>query len=203
METDQWQTRQVCYVICICVSPLSSSLLIPVSLSSPSVRTKAELDQEAVISGNLATETNLIVLDLLETIVQVRMRSFINHSGNHHNTEKMIEWILSYIQSIFLLQTGIEAIWWVPSGSISSFFHLSHVQAVPLAECKDNVIGGVLKVLLHSLTCNQSTTFLSHTFSTLRALVVKVFSFWCVFGCTYFRRRCVWDGGVYMNAICV
>uniref|UniRef100_A0A7N8YPF9 Dedicator of cytokinesis 8 n=1 Tax=Mastacembelus armatus TaxID=205130 RepID=A0A7N8YPF9_9TELE len=78
-------------------------------------KTKAELDQEAVISGNLATETNLIVLDLLETIVQ----------------------------------------------------------AVPLAECKDNVVGGVLKVLLHSLTCNQSTTFLSHTFSTLRAVVVK------------------------------
>ncbi|XP_069555622.1 dedicator of cytokinesis protein 8 isoform X2 [Brachyistius frenatus] len=78
-------------------------------------KTKAELDQEAVISGNLATETNLIVLDLLETIVQ----------------------------------------------------------AVPLADCKDSVVGGVLKVLLHSLTCNQSTTFLSHTFSTLRALVVK------------------------------
>uniref|UniRef100_A0A7N6AP65 Dedicator of cytokinesis 8 n=1 Tax=Anabas testudineus TaxID=64144 RepID=A0A7N6AP65_ANATE len=78
-------------------------------------KTKAELDQEALISGNLATETNLIVLDLLEIIVQ----------------------------------------------------------AVPLAECKDNVIGGVLKVLLHSLTCSQSTTFLSHTFSTLRALVVK------------------------------
>uniref|UniRef100_A0A4W6C3U8 Dedicator of cytokinesis 8 n=1 Tax=Lates calcarifer TaxID=8187 RepID=A0A4W6C3U8_LATCA len=78
-------------------------------------KTKAELDQEALISGNLATETNLIVLDLLETIIQ----------------------------------------------------------AVPLAECKDSVIGGVLKVLLHSLTCNQSTTFLSHTFSTLRAVVVK------------------------------
>ncbi|KAK2837136.1 hypothetical protein Q5P01_014348 [Channa striata] len=78
-------------------------------------KTKAELDQEALISGNLATESNLIVLDLLETIVQ----------------------------------------------------------AVPLADCKDSVIGGVLKVLLHSLTCNQSTTFLSHTFSTLRSLVVK------------------------------
>ncbi|XP_058491791.1 dedicator of cytokinesis protein 8 isoform X1 [Solea solea] len=78
-------------------------------------KTKAELDQEALISGNLATETNLIVLDLLETIVQ----------------------------------------------------------ALPLADCKDSVVGGVLKVLLHSLTCNQSTSFLSHTFSTLRALVVK------------------------------
>ena len=35
------------------------------------VRSKAELDQEAVISGNLATEANLIVLDLLEVIIQV------------------------------------------------------------------------------------------------------------------------------------
>uniref|UniRef100_A0A672S024 Dedicator of cytokinesis 8 n=1 Tax=Sinocyclocheilus grahami TaxID=75366 RepID=A0A672S024_SINGR len=84
-------------------------------------KSKAELDQEAIISGNLATETNLIVLDLLEMIVQ----------------------------------------------------------AVPLADCKDNVVGGVLKVLLHSLTCNQSTTFLSHCFSTLRALIVKVLTF-CV-----------------------
>ncbi|XDV48898.1 hypothetical protein PO909_018249 [Leuciscus waleckii] len=78
-------------------------------------KSKAELDQEAIICGNLATETNLIVLDLLEMIVQ----------------------------------------------------------AVPLADCKDNVVGGVLKVLLHSLTCNQSTTYLSHCFSTLRALIVK------------------------------
>ncbi|XP_026125842.1 dedicator of cytokinesis protein 8 isoform X3 [Carassius auratus] len=78
-------------------------------------KSKAELDQEAIISGNLATETNLIVLDLLEMIVQ----------------------------------------------------------AVPLADCKDNVVGGVLKVLLHSLTCNQSTSFLSHCFSTIRALIVK------------------------------
>uniref|UniRef100_A0A672HIZ2 Dedicator of cytokinesis 8 n=1 Tax=Salarias fasciatus TaxID=181472 RepID=A0A672HIZ2_SALFA len=82
-------------------------------------KTKAELDQEALISGNLATETNLIVLDLLETIVQVRKCTVILTSENRL------------------------------------------------------VVGGVLKVLLHSLTCNQSTTFLTHTFSTLRALVVK------------------------------
>ncbi|XP_046904602.1 dedicator of cytokinesis protein 8 isoform X2 [Hypomesus transpacificus] len=78
-------------------------------------KTKAELDQEAMISGNLATEANLIVLDLLETIVQ----------------------------------------------------------AIPLSDNKDSVVGGVLRVLLHCLSCNQSTTFLSHCFSTLRALVVK------------------------------
>uniref|UniRef100_A0A8B9K1N1 Dedicator of cytokinesis 8 n=1 Tax=Astyanax mexicanus TaxID=7994 RepID=A0A8B9K1N1_ASTMX len=78
-------------------------------------KSKAELDQEAIISGNLATEANLIVLDLLEVIVQ----------------------------------------------------------AVPLSDCKDNAVGGVLRVLLHSLICNQSTTYLSHCFSTIRALIVK------------------------------
>lgn len=78
-------------------------------------KSKAELDQEAIISGNLATEANLIVLDLLEIIVQ----------------------------------------------------------AVPLSDCKDNAVGGVLRVLLHSLICNQSTTYLSHCFSTIRALIVK------------------------------
>ena len=45
---------------------------------------------------------------------------------------------------------------------------------MPLADCKDNVTGGVLKVLLHCLTCNQSSSFLSHAFSTLRALLIKV-----------------------------
>lgn len=35
-------------------------------------RTKAELDQEALISGNLATEANLIILDMQENIIQVR-----------------------------------------------------------------------------------------------------------------------------------
>uniref|UniRef100_A0A8D0CCC9 Dedicator of cytokinesis 8 n=1 Tax=Scleropages formosus TaxID=113540 RepID=A0A8D0CCC9_SCLFO len=78
-------------------------------------KTKAELDQEALISGNLATEANLIVLDLLEIILQ----------------------------------------------------------GVSMVDCKDNALGGVLRVLLHCISCNQSTTFLSHCFSTLRALIVK------------------------------
>lgn len=34
-------------------------------------RSKAELDQEALISGNLATEANLIILDMQENIIQV------------------------------------------------------------------------------------------------------------------------------------
>lgn len=45
-------------------------------LSPSSIRTKAELDQEALISGNLATECNVIVLDMLETIVQVKYRLY-------------------------------------------------------------------------------------------------------------------------------
>lgn len=55
--------------------PLSShSFVFPAMIlcfDLTSIRTKAELDQEALISGNLATESNLIVLDMLETIIQV------------------------------------------------------------------------------------------------------------------------------------
>uniref|UniRef100_A0A8B9I9Y7 Dedicator of cytokinesis 8 n=1 Tax=Anser brachyrhynchus TaxID=132585 RepID=A0A8B9I9Y7_9AVES len=77
--------------------------------------TKAELDQEALISGNLATEANLIILDMQENIIQ------------------------------------------------ASF----------AAECRDNLLGGVLKVLVNSLGCDQSTTYLTHCFATLRALIAK------------------------------
>ncbi|RMC16389.1 hypothetical protein DUI87_06716 [Hirundo rustica rustica] len=78
-------------------------------------RTKAELDQEALISGNLATEANLIILDMQENIIQ------------------------------------------------ASF----------AAECRDNLLGGVLKVLVNSLGYDQSTTYLTHCFATLRALIAK------------------------------
>ncbi|KGL80696.1 Dedicator of cytokinesis protein 8, partial [Tinamus guttatus] len=78
-------------------------------------KTKAELDQEALISGNLATEANLIILDMQENIIQ------------------------------------------------ASF----------AAECRDNLLGGVLKVLVNSLGCDQSTTYLTHCFGTLRALIAK------------------------------
>uniref|UniRef100_A0A674JM19 Dedicator of cytokinesis 8 n=1 Tax=Terrapene triunguis TaxID=2587831 RepID=A0A674JM19_9SAUR len=76
-------------------------------------KTKAELDQEALISGNLATEANLIILDMQENIIQVR-----NCTAN-------------------------------------------------------NLLGGVLKVLVNSLSCDQSTTYLTHCFATLRALIAK------------------------------
>ncbi|XP_043940533.1 dedicator of cytokinesis protein 6 isoform X3 [Protopterus annectens] len=78
-------------------------------------KTKAEVEHEALVDGNLATETNLVVLDTLEIIVQT----------------------------------------------------------VILSESKDSVLGGVLKVLLHSMGCNQSAVFLQHCFATQRALVLK------------------------------
>lgn len=39
-------------------------------------RTRAELEHEALIDGNLATEANLIILDTLEIIVQVFTATF-------------------------------------------------------------------------------------------------------------------------------
>lgn len=43
------------------------------SLFLPFCRTRAELEHEALIDGNLATEANLIILDTLEIIVQVNI----------------------------------------------------------------------------------------------------------------------------------
>ncbi|XP_053322371.1 dedicator of cytokinesis protein 8 isoform X2 [Spea bombifrons] len=77
--------------------------------------TKAEIDQEAILSGNLATEANLVILDMLEIIIQVNLTT----------------------------------------------------------ECKDNLLGGILKVLVHSLSTNQSITYLSHCFSSIRLIVIK------------------------------
>ncbi|XP_059494401.1 dedicator of cytokinesis protein 7-like isoform X3 [Stegostoma tigrinum] len=76
---------------------------------------KAELQQEALISGNLTVETNLIVLDTLELIVQ---------------------------------------------------------QFSSMPESKP-VIMVVLKVLIHSLCCNQSTLYLQNCFNTQRALIAR------------------------------
>ncbi|XP_077004454.1 dedicator of cytokinesis protein 8 isoform X3 [Tamandua tetradactyla] len=81
-------------------------------------KTKAELDQEALISGNLATEANLIILDMQENIIQ----------------------------------------------------------ASSALDCKDSLLGGVLRVLVNSLSCDQSTTYLTHCFATLRALIAKNFA---------------------------
>uniref|UniRef100_A0A8C2ZR86 Dedicator of cytokinesis 7 n=1 Tax=Cyclopterus lumpus TaxID=8103 RepID=A0A8C2ZR86_CYCLU len=78
-------------------------------------KTRAELEHEALIDGNLATEANVIILDTLEIIVQT----------------------------------------------------------VSVTESKESVLGGVLKVLLHSMACNQSALYLQHCFATQRALVSK------------------------------
>uniref|UniRef100_A0AAX7UDE9 Dedicator of cytokinesis 6 n=1 Tax=Astatotilapia calliptera TaxID=8154 RepID=A0AAX7UDE9_ASTCA len=78
-------------------------------------KTKAEVEQESVVDGNLATEASLIVLDTLEIIVKT----------------------------------------------------------VVASELKESVLGGVLRVLLHSMAGNQSALFLQHCFNTQRALVFK------------------------------
>lgn len=59
-------------------------------LNSLLTRTKAELDQEAIISGNLATEANLIVLDLLEIIVQVGHHSTGSQQTAHMYSKRPI-----------------------------------------------------------------------------------------------------------------
>ncbi|XP_040270913.1 dedicator of cytokinesis protein 6 isoform X6 [Bufo bufo] len=47
------------------------------------------------------------------------------------------------------------------------------VQTVMLSEMKESVLGGVLKVLLLSMSCNQSALYLQHCFTSQRALVCK------------------------------
>nr|XP_015204455.1 PREDICTED: dedicator of cytokinesis protein 6 [Lepisosteus oculatus] len=78
-------------------------------------KTKAEMEHESIVDGNLATEASLVVLDTLEIIVKT----------------------------------------------------------VLLSETKESILGGVLRVLLHSMACNQSALFLQHCFATQRALVFK------------------------------
>uniref|UniRef100_A0A8C3M0B3 Dedicator of cytokinesis 7 n=1 Tax=Chrysolophus pictus TaxID=9089 RepID=A0A8C3M0B3_CHRPC len=78
-------------------------------------KSRAEIEHEALIDGNLATEANLIILDTLEIVVQT----------------------------------------------------------VSVTESKESILGGVLKVLLHSMACNQSALYLQHCFATQRALVSK------------------------------
>lgn len=48
------------------------------------------------------------------------------------------------------------------------------MQTVSVSESKESILGGVLKVLLHSMACNQSALYLQHCFATQRALVSKV-----------------------------
>lgn len=48
------------------------------------------------------------------------------------------------------------------------------LQTVSVTESKESILGGVLKVLLQSMACNQSAVYLQHCFATQRALVSKV-----------------------------
>lgn len=66
-------------MVCICILALFKQQVTQLLgypllalIRTPFCRTKAELDQEALISGNLATEANLIILDMQENIIQVR-----------------------------------------------------------------------------------------------------------------------------------
>uniref|UniRef100_A0A8C6Y8N5 Dedicator of cytokinesis 6 n=1 Tax=Naja naja TaxID=35670 RepID=A0A8C6Y8N5_NAJNA len=76
-------------------------------------KSKEEIEHDALVDGNLATEANMVVLDTLEIIVQT------------------------------------------------------------VSETKESVLGGVLRVLLHSMGCTPSAAFLQHCFATQRALVSK------------------------------
>ena len=55
------------------------------------------------------------------------------------------------------------------------------LQTVSVTESKESILGGVLKVLLHSMACNQSALYLQHCFATQRALVSKVNSLWILY----------------------
>lgn len=122
-------------------------------------RTRAELEHEALIDGNLATEANIIILDTLEIIVQVctRREVFCIYLCRvfaltiQHKNVKSPARVLQPRQCVFLF-----------------------LQTVSVTESKESILGGVLKVLLHSMACNQSALYLQHCFATQRALVSKV-----------------------------
>lgn len=61
-------------------------------------------------------------------------------------------------------------------GTVQAFNNavLPFPQASSALDCKDSLLGGVLRVLVNSLNCDQSTTYLTHCFATLRALIAKV-----------------------------
>lgn len=69
-------------------------------IPSSSIRTKAEMDQEALISGNLATEANLIILDMQENIIQVSNR--VAGSSTQRKEGKLA---LSFFEPLYNVQT--------------------------------------------------------------------------------------------------
>lgn len=64
------------------------------------------------------------------------------------------------------------------AGTSAFYSSIFKLQTVSVTESKESILGGVLKVLLHSMACNQSAVYLQHCFATQRALVSKVGHFW-------------------------
>ena len=70
------------------------------------------------------------------------------------------------------------------------------LQTVSVTESKESILGGVLKVLLHSMACNQSALYLQHCFATQRALVSKVRLLAFIKG-LHFRSRSLFLPGLH------
>lgn len=102
------------------------------------------MEQESVVDGNLSTETSLIVLDTLEIVVKV------NDAFQLWRCKGYLEFTPGFFAVCICFQTVVAS------------------------ELKESVLGGVLRVLLHSMAGNQSALFLQHCFTTQRALVFKV-----------------------------
>lgn len=66
---------------------------------------------------------------------------------------------------------------------MSLYTFVCKLQTVSVTESKESILGGVLKVLLQSMACNQSAVYLQHCFATQRALVSKVSELLCT--CSY------------------
>lgn len=62
-----------CVNVSISMNNFPFSTFYSVCVSTRVCRTKAEMEQESVVDGNLTTEASLIVLDTLEIIVKVKL----------------------------------------------------------------------------------------------------------------------------------
>ena len=106
-------------------------------------RTKGDLEHDALIKGNLATEANIVVLDMLELVVQVY--TLLDRSMH---AQVCNSWLHSVDETLF--------------------------QVASQSDCLQGLLGIVFRVLLHALSCNQSTSVLHNMFATQRTLVFKV-----------------------------
>lgn len=123
-------------------------------------RTKEEMEHEALVDGNLATEASLVVLDTLEIIVQVGL-------------EPASPWPLT--PSPCLVISGSRSpLSPTPQAAQSLTAAFLTPQTVMLSEARESILGAVLKVVLYSLGSAQSALFLQHGLATQRALVSKV-----------------------------